>query len=106
MQHINLHNAVIEKVETRKDHSLKLIVGTPELPPEDMVQLFQSVNKESIELTMPVHEEDAGKTPSQRLRAVLYVLWEQGGKEQYPEFDMYYRAKMEHFINAVKDKII
>jgi len=44
-----------------------------------------------------------GKTPSQRLRAVLFVRWKQLGKTG--DFDAYYRKSMEHFIDTVKEKL-
>lgn len=43
------------------------------------------------------------KTPSQRLRAVLYVLWEQQ-KIQEP-FEAYYRRQVEKVIDSVKAKL-
>lgn len=47
--------------------------------------------------------EYEGYTPSQRLRAVLFVLWKQlGGKGN---FDDFYREKMEAFINLIKNKL-
>lgn len=43
------------------------------------------------------------KTPSQRLRGVLYVLWEQTGKSG--DFETFYRQKMEGLINLIKNKL-
>lgn len=48
--------------------------------------------------------DDFGKTPGQRLRAVLYRLWEQKN-EGYQDFNLYYRFKMEKLINHFKDKL-
>lgn len=44
---------------------------------------------------------DESKSPSQRLRAALFVLWKsQGGKG---EFESFYRKNMERAIERVKD---
>ena len=43
------------------------------------------------------------KTPSQRLRSALYILWEQQKKDI--EFDEFYKQQMERFIRAVKERI-
>lgn len=44
------------------------------------------------------------KTPSQRLRGVIFKFWEQEGKNG--DFDMYYRGVIEKFINLVKTKLL
>lgn len=44
------------------------------------------------------------RTPSQRLRAVLYRLWEIE-KQPGEDFDKYYKRKMEEIINWVKRKL-
>lgn len=46
-----------------------------------------------------------GKSPSQRLRNTLYVLWESRYKSRYPEFNSYYDKAMELIIEEYKDKI-
>ncbi len=43
------------------------------------------------------------KTPSARLRATLWVLYDKQGVTQ--DFDEWYAEKIEHFIKAVKRKI-
>jgi hypothetical protein len=47
--------------------------------------------------------EDNQKSDSQRLRACLYVLWEQQGKKG--DYELFYRTQMDRFINAVKEKL-
>ena len=42
------------------------------------------------------------KTPSERLRNVLYVHWKQAKKEAYPSFSVYYDIAMERLIDTVK----
>jgi hypothetical protein len=50
-----------------------------------------------------VDKELETKTPSNRLRNTLYVLWEQEGATG--EFDDFYKKMMNKFIELVKDKL-
>ena len=53
------------------------------------------------------------KTPAQRMRAVLYRLWEQTspkekgeqGEMVYVEFELFYKRKMNEMINHFKTKL-
>jgi hypothetical protein len=46
------------------------------------------------------------KTPSQRLRAVLWLLWEQNTGNLEPDlFEEWYNIQMEKVIQAVKNKL-
>lgn len=46
---------------------------------------------------------DTKKSPAQRLRGVLYRLWEKTGNKEV--FDIYYVRMMEKIINQFKDKL-
>jgi hypothetical protein len=48
-------------------------------------------------------ESDDLKSPSKRLRAVIYRFWEQIGKEG--DFNQFYSKKMEYIINQFKEKL-
>lgn len=98
---------------TRADGSLSLRLATPELSSLEKAafmelqginikMLLQPMTGEPEELT-DVKKEFETKTPSMRLRAVLYVAWEQSGKPG--EFEDFYRHKMEFFINDVKKSL-
>lgn len=100
---INLNNAIIEKLSTMADHSIQLKISLPELSPEAMTNIFQVLNKEVVEIEFDADVEE--KSPSKRLRAVLYIFWEQQYKGAYPEFEVFYRSKMEDIINRIKDKL-
>lgn len=52
----------------------------------------------------PLTYEKDEKSPSQRLRASLYILWEQKGKPT-DTFSAFYDQQMERFINAVQEKL-
>jgi len=111
--------AIVDGVQTRKDGTLSIKLGTQELGPEESAHVFHYANKLSWVAIkeMPVNEEDleipegytpefpSDKSPSQRLRAVLYVLWKQGhdtGKTK-KSADQFYRDYMTGIINNVKE---
>ena len=101
---MNLKNCIVDKVSTMKDDSVKITLVTRALTPKQMAELFFSVNQEIT--TIDIEQENKeGKSASQRLRAVLYRIWEQSDKTTYPEFELYYRAKMERIIEQLKEKI-
>ena len=112
--------ATITKVETMSDRSLKLILRTQELVAQDKAELMELVdnfgwfvfasNEQGIRAEdIPTEKlERNEKSPSQRLRAVYYRQWElltpTEGKKK-PDFEMYYKIKMERLIEAEKEKL-
>lgn len=50
-----------------------------------------------------VDTERGEKTPSQRIRAVLFLLWKQEGEQG--TFDAFYNAKCEKIIEHLKSKL-
>lgn len=99
-------NAVISKIMTMSDRSVRVWLDLPELSPTELANVFAWLNNGTHTISTDIEDEDNGKSPSQRLRNTLYVLWEQKHKEKYPEFEVFYRAKMEKFIEAIKEKLI
>lgn len=108
--------ATIEKIETLADGSIRLKVGTQELGAEDATELFEQRGKLGWMLFSPntvseaeVPEESAkefktDKTPSQRLRAVLYAAWQQ--RKPGGDWQDYYERQMGRIIEYVKDKLL
>ena len=104
---------IINRVSTRKDQSLSVSLETPEMTVEDSVVLLQLANRELSMVLTPVDvsvsavKEVKGrfdsKTPSQRLRGVLFVFWKQAGGTE--DFEDFYRCKMESFIDDVKSRL-
>jgi hypothetical protein len=107
----------IGKVETMSDKGLKLSVYTQELTSEDKAVVFSLQEKlgwfvfseaeiepeDLVSLPKIKQEFRSEKTPSERLRAVLYVLWDhQSIKEP---FDAFYKRYMENLIERIKEKI-
>ena len=110
--------AMITKIETQRDGGYRIIYDTQELTNEDMVAklfrlkkfgvgwlLFKSkqIELEDIPEYDPVQFEEE-KTPSKRLRSVLFLYWNNvlGKKGQ---FDSFYRSWMENKIEEVKSTL-
>jgi len=111
--------AQLEGYRSLKDRTLKLSFETNELTPEQMADIHYSLNKvgylafapdpfttkEISDLdSLKVEYDDTNKTPSQRLRAVLYRTWEQT-PEGYKIFNDFYNSKMEVLIEHFKAKL-
>lgn len=105
--------AIIEGIRSRKDGSLGLSVSTPELSFEEkaMFMELQGVNvgllvEPSDEEKIEVHQVDADinhKSQSQRIRAILFILWKQNSEGT--DFESYYMKKTEQIIEILKAKI-
>ena len=103
-----------------KDRGFKLVFETGELSPEQVANIhygsskvgwlafapdpFATAQLEEIE-KVKVEFNDTGKPPSQRLRAVLFRLYEQK-PEGYKTFNDYYTSKMEMLITHLKGKLL
>ncbi len=108
---------LIGNMSTKTDGSVKGWWETRELSGTDVAQLFDLRNTEAYMILAPneIKEEDVKlpseradpavgtKTPSQRLRNVLYRVWQQssGGTD----FESYYRIKIEQLIDKFKEKL-
>jgi len=103
---LQLHNAIIENIASRADGSYKVVLGLPELPPEEAVDLFRCLRKEVVTAEVNYDNEVEGKTHSARLRNTLYVVWEKQFKPTYPEFETFYKARMDTLIQQLKDKYL
>lgn len=104
---------ILGRVSTRSDGSLTLSFSTPELTPDEKVAFMEVQNTNLKMLLQPEDNEPAElkevkgqfetKTPSQRLRAVLYIHWKQASGEG--EFEDHYRRQMDQIINQFKNKL-
>ena len=118
----------IDKVSTLADGSLRVYVGTPELSSETMVSVFSlikkpgfvlisanAINQDQIDAVekATTNAEFSEKTPSQRMRGVLYRLWEKtqpknmngDGVMEYVDFDLFYKRQMNKIIDHFKTKL-
>jgi len=98
----------------------QFVIETQEnLPPEHLQKLISLENKlgwftfsvniiEAVDLmSLPKIDRSKymdAKTPSQRLRSVLFLLWQQQ-KENGMEFEKFYENKMETLISQEKGKL-
>jgi len=102
-----------------KDRSLKITFETNEPTPEQMGDIQSSIMKtgfmafstdqfsssqEKFLTELEVDYDDPKKTPSKRLRGVLYVNYDQDNKG-YKTFEDYYRSQMEVLIVHFKGKL-
>lgn len=108
--------AIFSGIRSRVDRSYTLTFSTRELGGSDASTLLDMQQSEcwlvispddSIDsVDVPKTKPDAGtsqKSPGQRLRAVLFVLWSQVGKPG--DFEDYYRQRMERIIEQFKAKL-
>ena len=119
----------IDKVSTLADGSLRVYLGTPELTNETMVNLFSLIKKPGYVLISTnaisqdqidavekatTNAEFSEKTPSQRMRGVMYKLWEKtqpktlngdSGEMEYVDFDLFYKRQMNKIIDHFKTKL-
>jgi len=118
----------IDKVSTLADGSLRIYIGTPELSFDTMVNVFNlikkpgyvlvsanAINQDQIDAVekATTNAEFSEKTPSQRMRGVLYKLWEKtqpktmngDGEMEYVDFDLFYKRQMNKIIDHFKTKL-
>lgn len=107
--------AEVMKIETMAK-GLKIVIHTNELPPEQMTAILSlyekqgwflfkrtSIKPDEIKNLPDIQLEENEKSPSQRLRSVLFVLWDQQGIKK--SFEIYYREQMDKIITFVKEKL-
>ena len=61
------------------------------------------MNVDSIQFPKEAPRSTEQKTPSQRLRGVLYLVWKSTNSTL--SFESYYAEKIEGFIDVMKDKL-
>jgi hypothetical protein len=105
----------LDSANRRKDRSVSLrFSSTLELGTADFAELDRLTpstgwllfaQNEFDEGDIPADEApDDGKRPSQRLRAVLFIDWQQN-TDRSEDFNAYYRRNIEWMINRVKDRL-
>lgn len=120
MINLTLFPAILGGIRSRKDKTFAITFDTNELSPEQSSNLMSNLNefgyvafkkesfntdeKQLLDSLKADNIEDGSKTPSQRLRGVLYRNWEQEN-EGYNLFTDYYRAKLEVIITHFKGKL-
>lgn len=110
--------AIVSKITTMHDRTLRLQIDCLELPADQEALIFSArhasgwvlfaeseLQVEDVADLPEIQVNKNEKTPSQRLRAVLYRLWEQSNRITYPEFEIFYRAKIDRLIEGYKLKL-
>lgn len=108
----------IESISSRKDKTIRITLGSQELAPSQAAELFMLNQKFCY---MAIKEEtfqddevalldnlkadlDTSKTPSQRLRSILYINYQQNNNG-YKDFNTFYLAKMDQICEHFKNKL-
>ena len=108
----------IEAISSRKDKTVKLTIGTQELNPNQAAQLFtltqqfcylalkqENFSKEETDLLETIKTDlETQKTPSQRLRGILFLNYQQDNKG-YKDFSTYYQSEMDKICDHFKNKL-
>jgi len=109
---------IIERVATRKDNTISISLACNELSPNDVGTIMSMHNKYCYTALKPENftkmeldmikdlkvSDEIGKTPSQRLRGVMYRGFEKNN-EGFSSFESYYTNKMETIITHLKSKL-
>jgi len=105
--------ATMTGASTLSDGGMSLRFHTQELQDEEAVEVMKHRNEFGYLLFSPNEFQDKdipkgeaeyeGKTPSQRLRAVLFVYWQQIGAKG--DFENFYRTRMDKIVEQVKAKL-
>lgn len=106
--------AILEGVTPLKDGGVSLRFHTNETTKDDKVMLmdyyqtfgwllFSANTFQTNDIPKTTAKRDSGQTPSQRLRAVLFVLWKQ--LDEPGEFETFYSQKVNAFIDKVKENL-
>ena len=121
MSDIIMLPAYVAGITTLKDKTIKISLETNEISPEVMASLytlhkggtciaafrqteFTDEHRKALETINLDSAELGNKTPSERMRAVLYRLWE-NKPEGHNSFPLFYEFKMSQLIEWVKRQI-
>jgi len=111
--------AIMSRYGSRADNSFSLSFVTNELNTEQIIGLNNlkskygflmfkdsEIEKAESEIfdSLEADLSDPGKTPSKRLRSVLYLNWQQDNSG-FADFKGYYGDRMEKLITKLKDRL-
>lgn len=110
---LDIHNCEIGSVASRVDKSLAFRVTTPELTLEQRAELLGWHGRacrvaifphdEMPDHKMEVKTKTTKKTPSQKLRDVLFLLHQQ--EKQVEDFQPWYERQILKLVDSVKEKL-
>lgn len=107
--------AILDGFRPLKDGGASVTFHTQELSKEHKIEIMEYYDsfgyllfsKNEIDIDdVPKGNAiaDQGKSPAQRLRNSLFVLWKQQKKDG--DFDIWYKQQMELIIEQVKDRLV
>lgn len=109
-------SSIIDSVKANKDKSLTIKLETQELGAEDTSRIFAlmgiqiwncmaevEIKDEDLNIPESVAEFKGDKTPSQRLRDLLYIYWKE--KKIDKDFRVFYESYIEKICENIKEKI-
>lgn len=109
-------SGIIDGVQSKKDRTLSIKIGTQELPAEETSKIFEhsghqlwiclaetQVTREELDIPEVVDDLDK-KSPSQRFRDRLYVYYKET-KETTEGFDSWYKDTLNTLGQAYLDKL-
>jgi len=94
--------SIISKVTTLADGCVRVQLDLQETTPELMAQLFTMKQGGKL-IEIETDGEGKVKSPSKRLKDIIYVYWFKNG--QKGEFENYYTAKMEGIISSIANRL-
>lgn len=107
----------VSSIRSLKDRSVTISLTTQEISPANAGEVFRllnqlvsayiketEINQSEIDQVDKLNPDLGGKTQSQRIRNVLFKLFEQNN-EGHKSFDAYYNHHTEVIINHLKNKI-
>lgn len=104
--------AQLTSFRSRADGSIGFSGVTPEMSSTEKCVLFDLQNVLVEIVVMPKDEKDpelvvvktelGQKTPGQRLRGIIFIHWEQAGREG--DFETFYRLRMDAICDGYKSK--
>lgn len=110
--------AVIAQIRTLADNTDRITIDLQETSPEAISELYRIkkeggfghflfkekvITEEDVKDLPDIKLERFEKHPSQRMRAILFRMWEQSKTDQ--EFEVWYRAKMDSLCEMLKEKL-
>lgn len=109
--------ATISKIITMSDKTIRIYADLQEMSSEEEAKIFslrgnlgwllfseQVMKEEDVKDLPDIKVEKNQKTPSERLRSVIFVYWTQQGSKG--DFDSFYRGHIEKIINRFKEELI
>lgn len=112
-------NAILEGIRTLKNNSLKITIESQDIKIlgkdviAELIALTDNyvyvgikeslIKEDELKIKEPELEFKSDKSPSQRLRNILWIYWNENKPTK--DFDIYYKRKIEEIITLIKDKL-